>query len=417
MKASGTAPASALAEWRKYGYLPFIAAVGYTTSPLHSYGIGSFIAPLQDEFGWSRAFIASGLTIAGLTGALFGVPMGMLVDRFGPRRIGMIGVVVMICAFGLLGTATGTTANWIMLWVVVALCNPWAGVVSWTKAVASRFEHSRGLAFAITLSGAPITTTFVPLIATAFTLAYGWRWGFFGVAMIWAMVVWPLVFLFFRSAHEEQKAAAGRKAIPDAPVELSGIAMREALRDRAFYQLLWASAFFAFTVTGTTVHFVPILTDSGASPMDAAGIASIIGIAAIAGRVAMGVLLDRYSASMLGGAVCTLPAISCVLLLVNGTDPLTQMLAAALLGLTVGGEIDVIAFMTTRQFGLKNYGTIYGAMTSAMNIGTATGALLAGAIYDAQGSYDAFLYVTIAAMLSSSLAFATIGKPRFAAGH
>jgi MFS family permease len=408
---------SARAEWRRYGYLPFIAAAGYTTSPLHSYGIGSFIAPLQDEFGWSRAFIAMGLTIAGLTGALLGVPMGMLVDRYGPRLIGMIGVVVMVCAFGLLGTATGTTANWIALWVIVALCNPWAGALSWTKAVASRFEHSRGLAFAITMSGAPVTTTLVPLIATAFTLAYGWRWGFFGVAMIWAMVVWPLIFLFFRSAHEERKEAAKRTATPDAPVELPGVKMNEALRGRAFYQLLWASAFFAFTVTGTTVHFVPILTDSGASPMGAAGIASIIGIAAFVGRVGMGLLLDRYSATMLGGIVCTLPAISCVLLLVNGADPLTQAVAAALLGLTVGGEIDVIAYLTTRQFGLRSYGTIFGAMTSAMNIGTATGALLAGAIYDAQGSYDMFLYFTILAMLSSSLALGTIGRGYFAGSH
>jgi predicted MFS family arabinose efflux permease len=104
-------------------------------------------------------------------------------------------------------------------------------------------------------------------------------------------------------------------------------------------------------------------------------------------------------------------------LLVNGADPLTQAVAAALLGLTVGGEIDVIAYLTTRQFGLRSYGTIFGAMTSAMNIGTATGALLAGAIYDAQGSYDMFLYFTILAMLSSSLALGTIGRGYFAGSH
>ena len=96
---------------------------------------------------------------------------------------------------------------------------------------------------------------------------------------------------------------------------------------------------------------------------------------------------------------------------------MVQALAAALLGLTVGGEIDVIAYLTTRQFGLRKYGTIYGSMTSAMNVGTATGALTAGAIFDWQGSYDTFLYITMAAMLSSSLALGTIGKGRFAAGH
>lgn len=410
------APATAKEEWRRYGWLPFVAAAGYTTSAMHSYGIGSFIAPLQEEFGWSRAFISLGLTIAGIGGALLAIPMGVLIDRFGPRRIGMIGVVVMCCAFGLLGTATGTAANWIALWVILALCNPWASVVSWTKAVASRFEHSRGLAFAITLSGAPITTTFLPVVATAFTLAYGWRAGFFGVAAVWALVVWPLVFLFFRSAHEDLSAVKARAEKTPA-VELPGLTVKEALRGASFYQLLLASALFAFTVVGTTVHFVPILIDSGAQPMAAAGIASIIGISAFIGRVGMGVLLDRYPANVLGGIVCTFPAMSCALLLMQGDDPVFQAMAAALLGLTVGGEIDIIAYLTTRQFGLKRYGAIYGSMTAAMNIGTATGGLVAGAIFDWQGSYDTFLVITIAAMLTSSVALATIRKSPFAAGH
>jgi predicted MFS family arabinose efflux permease len=383
---------------------------------MHSYGIGVFIEPLQAEFGWSRAFISMGLTIAGIGGALLAIPMGLLIDRYGPRRIGMIGVVVMCCAFGLLGTATGSHANWIALWVVLALCNPWASVVSWTKAVASRFEKSRGLAFAITLSGAPVTTTFIPLVATAFTLAYGWRAGFFGVAVIWALIVWPLVFLFFRSAHEEQAVDAGG---PEAltHVDLPGLTVAEAIRSPSFYQLLLASGLFAFTVVGTTVHFVPILTDSGAEPMAAAGIASLIGVSAFVGRVGMGVLLDRLPANLLGGAVCTFPAMSCALLLMHGDDATFQAIAAVLLGLTVGGEIDIIAYLATRQFGLKRYGAIYGSMTAAMNIGTATGGLLAGAIYDWQGSYDTFLVVTIVAMLTSSVALLTIRKSRFAAGH
>ena len=407
---------SAKAEWRRYWPLPFIAAAGYSTASMHSYGIGVFIEPLQAEFGWSRAQISMGLTIAGLTGALLAVPMGMLVDRLGPRKIGIIGVVAMVSAFGLLGTATGSIINWIALWAVLALCNPWATVVAWTKAVASRFERSRGLAFAITLSGAPITATFVPLVATAFTLAYGWRAGFFGVAAVWALVAWPLVFLFFRSAHEDLSAVKAR-ADQEPVVELPGLSFAEALRSPSYYQLLLVSGLFAFTVVGTTVHFVPILTDSGADPLAAAGIASLVGVFAFIGRMGTGLLLDRLPTNLLGGAICTLPALACALLLVRGDDPLFQAIAAALLGLTVGGEIDVIAYMTTRQFGLKRYGSIYGSMAAAMNIGTATGALAAGAIYDVQGSYATFLAITIAAMLASSLAVATIRKSPFAASH
>ena len=110
-----TTTASAAAEWRSFWSLPLAAALGYSTAVLHTYAIGPFMAPLQQEFGWSRAQLSVGITIAGLVGALFSVPMGMLVDRLGPRLVGLIGVLLMTAAFGLLGTATGDTANWLLV--------------------------------------------------------------------------------------------------------------------------------------------------------------------------------------------------------------------------------------------------------------------------------------------------------------
>src|SRR5262245_32013485 len=116
---------TAAAEWRGYWFLPLAAALGYSTAVLHTYSIGPFIGPLQQEFGWSRAQISVGITIAGLAGAAFSVPMGLLVDRFGPRIVGLIGVLFMTGAIALLGTATGDAANWIFLWCLVAFGNLW----------------------------------------------------------------------------------------------------------------------------------------------------------------------------------------------------------------------------------------------------------------------------------------------------
>src|SRR3990170_4722528 len=95
--------ASATAEWRNFWFLPLVAALGYSTAVLHTYAIGPFIAPLQQEFGWSRAQLSIGITIAGLAGAAFSVPIGMLVDRLGPRVVGLIGVLLMTASFALLG--------------------------------------------------------------------------------------------------------------------------------------------------------------------------------------------------------------------------------------------------------------------------------------------------------------------------
>jgi nitrate/nitrite transporter NarK len=123
---------TAAAEWKGFWYLPVVSGLGYSTAVLHTYGLGPFIEPIQQEFGWSRTRISAGLAIAGLTGAALSVPMGMIVDRIGPRIVGLAGILLMTASFGLLGTATGTLANWIMLWSLLAFANVWMQATVWT---------------------------------------------------------------------------------------------------------------------------------------------------------------------------------------------------------------------------------------------------------------------------------------------
>jgi predicted MFS family arabinose efflux permease len=406
-------PASAAAEWRRFWFLPLVAAFGYSTAVLHTYAIGPFIAPLQQEFGWSRAQLSIGITIAGLAGAVFSVPIGMLVDRLGPRFVGLIGVVLMTTAFALLGTATGDMANWLALWGFVAFANLWLQATVWTSAVASRFETSRGLAFAITLSGASIAATVFPILATWLIGAYGWRTAFMAMGGIWAALVFPIMLLFFRGArdkgHKERAAARAETNMA------TGMSVAEGLRSPAFYKLLMASGLFTFTALGIIVHFVPILTDRGADPLAAAGIASLVGIFSIFGRLGTGLLLDRFPAHMVGAGAFLLPIIACALLFFDGINPLSQAVAAAIFGLTVGAEVDVIAYLVSRHFGLKNFGVFSGAMIGALALGVAFGPLGAGAAYDRYGSYAQFLVLTMAFMAISSLALASLSRPRFGA--
>jgi MFS family permease len=104
-----------------------------------------------------------------------------------------------------------------------------------------------------------------------------------------------------------------------------------------------------------------------------------------------------------------------VLLLKDGSDPFNQSVAAACFGLTVGAEVDVIAFLAARYFGLKNYGVLFGAMIGALALGAAFGPLAAGAAFDRFTGYSEFLMLTIACMALSGLALATLGHPRFVA--
>lgn len=398
----------AVAEWRRFWFLPLAGALGYATSVLHVYSLGVFIGPLQQDFGWSRAQASAGLTVAALISAAGCIPIGMLVDRIGPRRVGLVGILAMSGAFALASTATGEIANWLFLWGVIAVGTFGVQATVWTSAVASRFEASRGLAFAITLCGASLSAALFPVFATWLISAYNWRVAYAAMGGIWAVLVFPFLLVCFRGAQDV--ARAQRIVQPGATGTLTGITLAAGLRSATLYKLLLAAGLFAFTAIGVVVHFVPILTDSGATPLSAAGIASFIGIFSIVGRLGTGMLLDKFPGHMVGAAAFVIPILACVLLLLDGGNPLSQAVAAAIFGLTVGSEVDVIAYLAAKHFGLKNFGALYGVLQVALAGGTAFGPLAAGAVFDRYESYAPFLMLTAALMAMSAIALFTLGS-------
>src|SRR5210317_1641690 len=373
-------------EWRRYGMLPLSAALGYATSVIHIYGLGPYIEPIQEAFGWSRAQATSGLTLATIINAIFCIAIGMLVDRMGPRQVGLVGVVLTAGAFALLGTLTGDKTNWFLLWGVMAFATLPVQATIWTSAVASRFETSRGMALAVTLSGASLAATVFPLLATWLIDQYGWRTAFALEAGIWAAITVPMLLLFLRGAKDVRKQADSTHESAPAP-QLEGVSASEGMRSLTFVRLFLASLLFTFTIIALVVHFVPILTSSGAERMAAAGIASLVGISSVFGRLGTGFLLDHFRASRVGAVIFLLPIVACVLLISAGDSGIAQSVAAVVIGLTLGSEIDVIVYLTTRHFGMRNFGTIYGGLLTALSIGTAFGPLAAAAVYDHAGTY------------------------------
>lgn len=397
----------ASAEWRKHFMLPVAAGLGYATSVIHIYGLGPYIQPLAAEFGWSRTQVTVGLTIATLVQAVCSVPIGMLVDRIGPRLLAIVGALLTGGAFALMSTASGEAANWYMLWGLMAVATLPIQATVWTSAVASRFEASRGLAFAVTLCGAAIAAALYPYLGARLIAELGWRKAFVAEAGIWIVCTYPLIFLFFRGARDSR---AARRAQAQGPA-LGGATFREGLRSSVYLRLLLASLLFTFTIIALVVHFVPILTSYGISAMEAAGVAALIGLASIAGRLSTGVLLDRFPASVVGGAVFMLPVAGCGLLLASGGSPAGAMGAAILIGLTLGSEIDVVVYLTTRHFGLRSFGALYGGLLAALSIGTALGPLGAAKVFDTYGGYGPFLAVSIGFMVASSLALLSLPHP------
>jgi MFS family permease len=398
----------AMEEWRHHFMLPIAAAVGYAASVIHIYGLGPYITPISQSFGWSRTTLTFGLTIATVIQALCSIPIGLMVDRFGPRYFGLAGILLTTGAFALLSTASGDIAQWYFLWGVLAFAVLFVQATIWTSAVATRFEASRGLAFAVTLCGASLAAAVFPSLGTWLIELYGWQRAMYLQAAITAGVAFPIILLFFRGSRDKQIKHSNESQ--KEPQELSGATLSEGLRSSVYHRLLLASLLFTFTIIALLVHFVPILTDQGADRLKAAGIASLIGLFSIIGRLGTGLLLDRFPGSLVGAAAFLLPAAGCLCLLFAGNNFLGQAVAASLIGLTLGAEIDVVVYLTSQHFGLKSFGGLYGGLLAALSIGTATGPLCASAIFDRFGSYAPFLWLTLVFAVGSSIALASLPR-------
>ena len=404
------ATSKALLEWRSAWYLPVVAGFGYATALLHLYSLGPFIEPLQAEFGWSRAQISLGVTISSMVSAACSIPAGLLVDKIGPRRIGLAGVLLMPMAFAMLGTATGTQFNWFMLWVVVGFGTLMLQPMVWITAVNRRFVVSRGMALAVTLSGGSVAAAVYPLIATWLIELYDWRQAYMLMAAFWAALVFPLIFLFFRSDADAvgtqqqttEEASAETESIP-------GLRLTQSLRTGDFYKLFIAGFGIAMAALGVIVHFIPILKDYGVEPIAAAGTAALIGVFSFVGRMGTGFLLDRFPAHIIGSLSAFIPISGFILLLTAGELSVSQTLSAVLFGLTLGAEADLIAYLTARQFGLRHYGAVYGATVMSLALGTMVGSYAAGAIYDMHGSYVPFLGFAMIVLLVSAACLISLG--------
>jgi nitrate/nitrite transporter NarK len=408
---SSPAPAhspGAVAEWRHYWPVAFAALIGYSTIGLQSYGISPFVASLEQEFGWSRSDVMIGVSVSNAAGIFLNIIIGMIVDRFGSRRVALTGLVVKTGAFALLATATGALLNWTFLWLIVALGVVLVQSTVWMRALAKYFDKSRGFAFAFALSGTSIMAMILPPYATWLIQTYGWRAGFVGVAATWAVVTLPIVFLFFR---EDRRAPSpeGAPAEPAQPTPLPGLTFGQGLRTRPFWLLVISFGCFSFFSMTVATNLVPLLSETGISAMEAAGIASIMGVVGIVVRLSVGFLLDRLPGNIIGTVTLSLPVIGAGLLLLDAPSTLVLSLAVGCFGAAIGAEMDVALYLATRHFGLKAFASLFNAVITFGAMMAAIGPFVGGKLHDLTGNYDSLLMTIMVLMTVGALSMALIG--------
>jgi len=395
-------------EFRLGWKVLFAATIGVAcgASPIPFNVIGFTIAPLTQEFGWSRTQILLPITIFGVVAALLAPAFGWMADRLGVRRVALWSLLAFALSFAAIALTPASLAGYYVLWLLVGLVGIGSTPVTWSRAINMWFFRRRGLALGILLLGTSLAAMVVPRLAVWAIEAYGWRAMFAIVALLPLLIALPLGVWLFREPRPEEQPAG----IKGATGKLTGVTLATAVRDYRFWLIWLSTAVIALSFGGAFINLPAMLADRGFSAQTAASVMGILGLGILAGRIITGALLDRFWAGFVGFPLLCLPALSSLILINGEVSFAAAAFAAFLLGFAAGAESDLIAYLAGRYFGMANYGKIYGMLYMPFGIFSAISPIVYARVRDITGSYDPILLVAIFAYLVGGALLLLLGR-------
>lgn len=404
-----------------YGW--YIVAAGWGMQVLmgallfHAYG--SYAAVMREEFGWSKTLFSAAFSMSQAESAVLGPVQGRLIDRFGPRVMSQIGVVIFGSGF-LLFSQVDSQRFFFVAFFFVAMGAALSGFMSFTIAIVNWFERRRSTALGIMLTGLAVGGLIVPLVVLSLE-NLGWRDTAFGSGVIILAVGLPLTFVLRHRpeqyglqvdgvSREEQEAR--RRETP----ATRDFTAREALRTPAFWLLSLGHAAALLVVSAVLVHLVLHLNENlGYSLGTAAGITALLTGAMIVGLLGGGGFGDRISkrALIVG---CMAGHTSGLLLLAFATNLWMVGAFAILHGAAWGTRAPVLQSIRADYFGRSAFGTITGFSTLISLLGMVTGPIVAGVLADETGGYEVgfTLLAIVAGVGAIFFFFARPPRPPFA---
>jgi sugar phosphate permease len=373
------------------------------------YGLPLYYDFMVRELGWSRTMVTSGNAISKLiVGPLFGFAAGWIVDRFGPRRLMMAGILMAGGALVGLG-ATSVAAAFYFFYFFNALGYVCGGPLPCQVLVSRWFDATRGKVMGIAYLGIGVGGAIVPLLSAWLTARVGWRASLQIVGGLIVLIALPLAY-FVR----EEPATIERVAQPGPRRTPENAEIRTILTSPAFYLLALGSMCSIAAVGGTNQHLKLFLSlDRRYSQADAARIISLVLAISIGGRLLMGWLADRIARKRVMLLIYLLVASAIPLLLVGSAAGATMYLFAAIFGLGLGGEYLIIPLMAGELFGIGVLGRVMGIVLTADGVAEATAPMLVGYLRDRTGSYNLGFAVLVTVALVGAAAIALLpGRAR-----
>jgi MFS family permease len=401
-----------------YGWVVAVACaigVGSNFSLLVNATTGIFAGPLGTDLGWSRDSIMAATWYASIP-SLFSAPMiGALVDRYGARRILLLSYLAQVLILASFFFIKSNVYEFYARYTLVAFLAMGTTNVTYVRLIALWFNKHRGLALGIVLAGVGIGGAMWSKLTLWLIDQHGWRDAYLWMAGIIALLVLPLVLALTRDRPESMGTT-----IDGLPPEASGVAAQreasgysllETLRIPHYWVLVLSLLLIGTAIQAVQVNMVPLLKTHGMAPQMATSVQASLWIAIVLGRVSTGWFMDRYFAPRVAMCYMIAPLIG-LTLFATQSGVAVSFLSAMFMGLAAGAEIDVIAFLVSRYFGLKQYSRVYGTFYATYGIAAAIGPYLASVISTRAGNdYTPALWLCFVLVIVGTALMAFL--PRF----
>jgi len=374
-----------------------------------------FYAALLDEFGWSRGGAAGVQSVAYIIYLILAPLTGGLIDRFGPRRVILPGLLICCGGLSLCAYIGSLLQFYLFFGVIVAVGITAISITAYSPILAQWFEKKRGLAVGFAVSGMGLGTFLLVPLTQYFISLWGWRTSFVALGAVIFIVLFPLTLIFIRHKPGDLGLSPDGLVAGQAPKKrtVRVVDPAWAATDWTVKRIFktgryWALLIFAFlSITPVylmVTHSVRFFVDKGVERMAAAFFLATVGIVSLVFRIFWGWLSDRIGREptfTMGALFISLAALC--LLLINATGQVRlAYLFSLLLGMGWGVTAPMFISAAADLFQGKRFGLIYGILEAVIGAGCAFGAWFGGFIFDRTQSYQvAFLVCAVLAFASA----------------
>jgi sugar phosphate permease len=360
-----------------------------------------FVKPIEQDLGWSRKAVSMGLSLAIVTMGIAAPFMGRVIDRMGARLVMAAGAGVMGVVFFIL-SRTQSLLSFYSCYAIGGLCQAAATTIPISLVISNWFNVKRGTALGLAMTGTGLGGMLMVPVMTWIVVNWGWRTSYFVGGCI-ILVVVPLNLLLIRTRPSEKGLLPdGATVLEGESAEDTGLTVQEALKTRSFWLIGCMMLLFGTAWSGIGVHLMAYLTDIGHSERVASlAIGIMLGLT-IAGKVGMGWIVDSWG--IRGAVGVTFAMVSLGMILLMKADTAAMAYASVIVyGFAVGAPLLINPAITAQCMGLRQFGTLFGILMFLQTPGLAAGPILAGAIYDARGSYLWAFVLSIVLVLAAGL--------------